>query len=131
MKLRFLVEKANSFDCVVIIVGNNDLNSKTDQQIIHNLKQFEGALEHRIKLKICGFLPRRDHPWEYNAEKRLWENPVTRINNKLRSAFPKSYASPGKFKLEDFKTDDKCHLNDLGQKHMAHFVYNWCKLLMR
>ena len=120
MKLRFLTEQVNHYECV--LVGNNDINSKTDEEILHNIKMFKNALRKDVNFKICGFLPRRDHPMQLYHSENTWENLVKRLNNKLRKLFPKGYASPACFKLEDFLLEDGAHLKDLGQKHMSQFV---------
>ena len=128
MKLRFLTEQVNHYECVLVIVGNNDINNKTDEEILHNIKMFKNALRKDVNFKICGFLPRRDHPMQFNHSENTWENPVKRLNNKLRKLYPKEYASPACFKLEDFLLEDGAHLNDLGQKHMSQFVLKWCRI---
>ena len=45
-KLRLVIaENAANFDIVVLIVGNNDLRDRSDEQIIHNLHQFKSAIQ--------------------------------------------------------------------------------------
>ena len=59
-----IAENAAKFDIVVLIVGNNDLRDRSDEQIIHNLHQLKSAIQSLhpgVIFKIGGFLPRKDH----------------------------------------------------------------------
>ena len=65
-----LVPVANTYANVIIIVGNNDVGTLTDWQIIQNLRNFLENLRPGITVLLCGFLPRLDHELEYN----FWSN---------------------------------------------------------
>ena len=130
LDLRFLSEKANQFSHVLVVCGNNDVNKLTDDQIVHNFKQFMSSLKKGVEVRIMGFWPRKDHKEEFNADTMAFENPVTRINLRLFKEFKKEYCSPRDMKYEDFLDNDNCHLNETGKQHLSRFIYRQCKSLL-
>ena len=120
-KLRLgIAENAAKFDIVVLIVGlycYPYLRDRSDEHIIHNFHQFKSAIQSLhpgVIFKICGFPPRKDHRSQKNAVTGLLEDPVKRINGKLRKHFLLKYLSPAIFKMSDFRDDEKSHLNEQG-----------------
>ena len=125
--LRFLVELANSYTDVLLVVGNNDIGTLDDHTIVHNFRQFVTNLMPGIDVSILGFLPRKDHGNEVNPFTGQDENPVTRLNVRLDQEFPALYVSPRDyFRKQDFNDSDPAHLTENGYKHMAKLVYHVC-----
>ena len=125
-----LVPVANTYANVIIIVGNNDVGTLTDWQIIQNLRNFLENLRSEITVILCGFLPRLDHELEYNYRSNCWENPVTRLNLQLQAVFPKQYKSPRDFSRNDFMLHDPAHFNFFGRQRLCRFLYRQYSYLM-
>ena len=121
---------ANTYSNVIIIVGNIDVGTLTDWQIIQNLRNFLENIRSGVTVIFCGFLPRLDHELEYNFWSNSWENPVTRLNHQLRAVFPKQYRSPRDFSRNDFQLHDRAHFNYFGRIHLCRFLYREFSHLM-
>ena len=129
-----LSQKANNYNKVLIIVGNNDPNSLAVEAILDNLRSFLNSLRSDIKKRICAFLPRRDNHILYDRRTQMWCNPVTEINKRLQREFGYAIASARFFKLDDFGTRNKkgklrdlAHLNERGYLHMSIFTASECR----
>ena len=68
LDLHFLSEKSNQFSHVLVVCGNNDDNKLTDDQIVHNFKQFMSSLRKGVEVQIMVFWPQKDHKDEFNAD---------------------------------------------------------------
>ena len=124
-----LVETAKMYTDVILIVGNNDIGSQTDWQTVQNFRTFVASVK-PVRVRICGFLPRRDHEKYFNPHLGRLENPATRINRQLALNFPREYQSPrGDFRESDFGFGyyDLAHVNFFGKRHMCRFIHRQCR----
>ena len=113
--MKIYLEKARSYDAVIVFCGNNDLTdhprkswltAARPEVVAASLMEFKNALlkeNHNVNVKIIGLIPRPDTPREL----------VQKTNDILYLRMRCSYCSPKYIEPYDF-SDDNVHLNLTG-----------------